>query len=342
MSATINDVAGRARVSVATVSRVLNGNYPVAEATRARVLAAVRELGYVVNAHARALVKATSGTIGVILHDIADPYFAEIVQGIQAAADECQRLVVLCSSLRDPAREITYIETLRAQRVDAVILTSGYVEDEEFLQALGEQAMGLRAQGGTLVVCGQYPFRAPAVVPDNVGGAHRITAHLLRLGHRRIAHLSGPPRFSTSDDRVRGYIGAMQAHGLEPDPELFVAGDFTRDGGYEACSRLLASGTDFTAIFAANDLMAIGALAALREHGLRVPDAVSLVGFDDISISRDLVPPLTTVSVPMARIGREALLLAVAPRGDEERVVRVATEVVERASTAPLAARATE
>ena len=334
MTVTITDVASRAAVSVATVSRVLNGNYPVAEPTRARVMRAVQDLGYVANAHARALIKSTSGTVGVILHDVSDPYFAEIVRGIQEVADRHGKLVVLCSSMRDPAREVTYIEMLRAQRVDAVILTSGYVEDDDFIMALHEQARGLRAQGCRLVTCGPYPMRAPAVIPDNAGGAFRITSHLLQLGHRRIAHLAGPPSFSTTDDRLRGYEGALATFGLSIDPALLIAGDFSRDGAYESCLRLVDSGVGFSAVFAANDIMAIGALAALRERSIDVPGDVSLVGFDDIPISRDLSPPLTTVAVPMAEIGRRAMQLTLEPEPVRDVPVRIATEVVVRESTA--------
>jgi LacI family transcriptional regulator len=340
MTSTISDVANRAGVSVATVSRVLNGNYPVAEPTRARVMVAVHDLGYIANAHARALIKSTSGTVGVILHDVSDPYFAEIVRGIQEVADRHGKLVVLCSSLRDPSREITYIELLRAQRVDAIILTSGYVEDDEFLAALHEQARGLRAQGGRLVLCGQYPVRAPAVIPDNAGGAFRITSHLLQLGHRRIAHLTGPPSFSTTDDRLRGYEGALASFGLTPDPDLVAAGDFSRDGAYASCLTLLNRGIAFSAMFAANDIMAIGALAAFRERGIEVPRDISLVGFDDIPISRDLTPPLTTVAVPMAEIGRRAMLLTLEPSPISEAPVRIPTEIVVRQSTLPVSAGA--
>jgi len=334
MTATINDVAQRAGVSVATVSRVLNGNYPVAEPTRVRVLDAVRDFGYVANAHARALIKSTSGTIGVILHDVSDPYFAEIVSGIQEVADQHGRLVLLCSSMRDPAREITYIELLRAERVDAVIIASGYVEDDEFLLALQEQARGLRAQGSRLVVCGLYPFRARAVIPDNAGGAFRITTHLLENGHRRIAHLAGPPSFSTTDERLNGYLGAMSAFGVAPDPELIVAGDFSRDGAYERCLRLVDQGVRFSAIFAANDIMAIGALSALRDRGLSVPGDVSVVGFDDIRICRDLTPPLTTVAIPMAQMGRRAMELALDAQSEPDRREHVPTTVVIRESVA--------
>jgi LacI family transcriptional regulator len=334
MTVTINDVARRAGVSVATVSRVLNGNYPVAEPTRLRVQEAAHDLGYVANAHARALIKSTSGTIGVILHDVSDPYFAEIVSGIQEVADQHGRLVLLCSSMRDPAREITYIELLRAERVDAVIIASGYVEEEDFLLALQEQARGLRAQGGRLVVCGLYPIRARAVVPDNAGGAFRITSHLLENGHRRIAHLSGPPSFSTTNERLNGYRGALSSFGVSPDPELIVAGDFSRDGAYERCLRLVDSGVQFSAIFAASDIMAIGALSALRDRGLSVPRDVSVVGFDDIPISRDLTPPLTTVAIPMAQMGRRAMELALDADAEPDLRENVPTTVVVRESVA--------
>jgi LacI family transcriptional regulator len=341
VSATMSDVAKRANVSLATVSRVINGNYPVAGPTRERVLLAVRDLGYVFNAHARALTTATTGVVGVIVHDPSDPYFGEIIRGVQEIADEHGRFVVLCNSMRDPAREISSIEMLRSQRVDAVILAGGYIEDDDYLLLLAEQARGLRAQGARLALCGQvpmHPVRADAVVPQNAHGAHAITTELLRMGHRRIAHLEGPPRFSTTRERRRGYEGALEAFGVEVDPALVLSGDFTRDGGLRACSELLDSGAEFTAIFAANDMAAVGALAALREHGLSVPGDVSLVGYDDIPFSRDVTPALTTVRVPMVELGRQAMRLALAPAEDEERVLRLPTEPVVRGSAARLAA----
>jgi LacI family transcriptional regulator len=333
----MSDVAKRAHVSLATVSRVINGNYPVAEPTRERVLAAVRDLGYVFNAHARALTTATTGMVGVILHDPSDPYFGEIVRGVQEIADEHGRFVVLCNSMRDPEREISSIEMLRSHRVDAVILAGGYIEDDDYLMLLAEQARGLRSQGARLALCGQvpmHPVRADAVVPQNARGAHAITTELLRLGHRRIAHLTGPPRFSTTRERRRGYEGALEAFGLDVDPALIVPGDFTRDGGLRACRSLLESGAQFSAIFAANDMAAIGALAALREDGVCVPGDVSLVGYDDIPLSRDVTPGLTTVRVPMVELGREAMRLALAPVEHDEQVIRLSTEVVSRGSTA--------
>lgn len=334
MPVTINDVARRAGVSQATVSRVLNANYPVAETTHARVVEAIRELGYIANAHARALITTTTGTIGVIIHDISDPYFGEVVRGMQEVADVSGHLLLICSTLRDPSREITHIEMLRGQRVDAVILVGGSAEDDGFLLALEAQARGLRAQGSRLVLCGHHPVPTDAVVIDNRMGGYQATIELLQKGHRRIAHLGGPPRFSTTRERLDGYRSAHATFGLTSDPQLTYSAPFSRDGGYASCVRLIDSGVRFDAIFAATDLMALGAMIALRERGIVVPDDVSLVGFDGIPIARDLVPALTTVVVPMVEMGRRAMELAVSPSADEDRIVRLSTHLAVRRSVA--------
>jgi LacI family transcriptional regulator len=339
VTANITDVARRAGVSTATVSRVLNRNYPVSDGVKQRVLEAVRDLGYVGNAHARALLTSTSGTVGVILHDVSDPYFAEVVRGIQEVAGQADRLVVICNSLREPAREITYIEMLRAHRVDAIIMAGGHIVDDEYVMALREQALQLREQGSRLVLCGRHPVRADAVVPDNTVGAARLVRHLLDRGHRRIAHLSGPRNFSTTQDRIEGYLGAHAAYGIEPDPALLVTGAFSREGGHAATGRLLDADADFTAIFAANDLAAVGAMARLRESGLRVPEDVSVAGFDDVPVARDVTPTLTTVRVPMVEMGRESMRLALRDIRAPYEVVRLETELVERRSVAIRAAR---
>ena len=336
MTANIVDVARRAGVSTASVSRVLNGNYPVSDDVRRRVLDAVRDLGYVGNAHARALLKSTSGTVGVILHDVSDPYFAEIVRGVQEVAGLEDKLVVICNSLREPGREITYIEMLRAHRVDAVIMAGGHILDEDYVMALREQALQLRAQGSRLVLCGRHPVRADAVVPDNTLGAARIVRHLLAAGHRRIAHISGPPDLSTTRDRLEGYLGALASYGLDPDPALIVQGEFSREGGYGGTGCLLDSGTEFTDVFAANDLVAVGAMARLHERGLRVPEDVSVAGFDDVPVASDVTPPLTTVRVPMVEMGRQSMRLALRDRAAPYEVVRLETELVVRKSVSAL------
>jgi LacI family transcriptional regulator len=329
---TITDVARLAKVSPTTVSRVLNGGYPVSTATRDRVEQAVRELSYVRNAHAQALRVASTGLIGVIIHDVADPYFAEIVAGIQEVAATGQRLVVLCNSLRDPSSELRYVEMLRGQRADAVILAGGAIGDAAYLQELPLQARWLKAQGTRMIMCGRYALDADAVLPDNRGGAHLLARHLLRHGHRRIAEIAGPPNFSTTEERSAGLAAALEEAGVARDPSLV----FSRDGGYEAARSLLRARAEFTAIFAANDLMALGALAALREANLRVPQDVSLVGFDDLPILRDVVPGLTTVRVPMREMGRRCMELALGPSRRAHRVETLPVDLVERESVGPV------
>ena len=332
---TISDVAGHAGVSPATVSRVLNGGYPVAAATRQQVERVVQDLGYIRNAHAQALRGSSTGVVGVILHDVADPYFSEIVAGIQEVAAAQRRLVVLCNSMRDPENELRYVQMLRGQRVDAVLLAGGALEDQLYLRQLRRQAQGLRQQGARMVMCGRYSsVSTNAVVPDNRAGAVRLTEHLVARGHRRIAEIMGPPNFSTTDERSAGHREALAAARISRNPRLAVSGAFTRDGGYEATRQVLAAGAGITAIFAANDLMAVGALAALREAGLRVPEDVSLVGFDDIPTVRDVVPALTTVRVPMREMGRRSMQIALGLGGRAARLEVLPVELVERDSVA--------
>lgn len=332
---TISNVAHKAGVSPTTVSRVLNGGYPVAQDTRAQVEKVVRDLGYIRNAHAQALRRTKTGVVGVIIHDVADPYFSEIVAGIQEVAAANNRLVVLCNSLRDPRSELRYVQMLRGQRVDALILTGGAIEDAEYLRAIRNDARALKAQGARMVICGRYSsVNTDVVVPDNTSGAEMLTTHLLRRGHRRIAELMGPPHFSTTDERSGGHRKALRDAGVERDPQLAIAGGFTRDGGYEATRRLLASGAKFSAVYAANDLMALGALIAFREAKMRVPEDVSLVGFDDIPTVRDITPGLTTVRVPMREMGRRSMQIALGSGGQKSRVQVLPVELVERESVA--------
>ena len=332
---TISDVATNAGVSATTVSRVLNGGYPVAKPTRLQVEKVVRELGYIRNMHAQALRGTSTGVVGVIIHDIADPYFSEIAAGIQEVAAANQRLVVVCNSLRDPASELRYVQMLRGQRVDAIILTGGAIENAAYLRALRLDAAALKQQGARMVICGRYSSLITyTVVPDNRRGGELITQHLIDHGHRRIVEIMGPDNFSTTAERSAGHRQALAAAGIEVDPALAVHGGFTRDGGYQAVRSTLASGVDFTAIYAANDQMAVGALAALREVGLRVPEDVSLVGFDDIPTIRDVIPGLTTIRVAMREMGRRSMEIAIGAGDQKRRVVVLPVHLVERESVA--------
>ena len=337
---TISEVATHAGVSPTTVSRVLNGGYPVAKPTRAQVEKVVRELGYIRNMHAQALRGTSTGVVGVIIHDVADPYFSEIVAGIQEVAAANQRLVVLCNSLREPASDLRYVQMLRGQRVDAIILTGGAIEDAAYLRALRQDASALKQQGARMVICGRYSsVTTHTVVPDNRLGGELITRHLIAKGHRRIVEILGPANFSTTEERSAGHRKALADAGIKADPQLAIHGGFTRDGGYEAARAMISSGAAFTAIYAANDQMAVGALAALREAGLRVPEDVSVVGFDDIPMIRDVLPSLTTIRVPMREMGRRSMQIAIDRREHRPRVVVLPVELVERDSVARPATR---
>ncbi|MFF4016383.1 LacI family DNA-binding transcriptional regulator [Streptomyces sp. NPDC001843] len=313
-ASTVRDVAARAGVSASTVSRVLGGTYPVAEATRARVLKAMRELDYVVNAHARALGGATNKTVAFVVDDVTGPFYAHIARGVEEQASEEGRLCMLCTTHGDPRRILAVVETMREQRADAVIVVGGAWEDKAYQDRMTHFAHALDRAGSRLVLVGRPPLGpgVPATVVDydNEGGAFALTTHLLSAGHRRIAYLGRVPGLSTSGQRIRGFTRAHELLGLTPDPALIVDGAFSRSYGYRATHELLASASGFTAVFAATDMIATGVIQALREAGRRIPEDIAVAGYDDIPVARDVYPALTTVHVPQEELGRAAVRLA--------------------------------
>ncbi|MFM9371208.1 LacI family DNA-binding transcriptional regulator [Streptomyces sp. Da 82-17] len=330
-------MADAAGVSPATASRALNGTARVREELRGRVLAAAAELGYIPNAHAQALASASNNTVGVICHDVSDPYFAAIAGGVMRAAAERDLLVMLASTFRDQAREIAYVSMLRAQRARAILLIGSGIEDRAWERALdAELAPYARAGGRVAVVSRHRSLRVDTVLPENREGAAALAQALLALGHREFAVLTGPPELTTVADRLAGFREALATAGVALPEHRVVQGAFTRDGGHAAALELLARGARPTCVFAVTDVMAVGALAALREHGLRVPDDVSLAGFDDIPLVRELTPPLTTVHLPLAHMGEQAMALALRERrGTRARVERVRPQIRLRPSTTP-------
>ncbi|MFF7339339.1 LacI family DNA-binding transcriptional regulator [Streptomyces sp. NPDC008163] len=351
MTVTLADVAARARVSPATVSRVLNGNYPVAASTRERVLRAVDDLDYVLNGQASALAAATSDLVGVLVNDIADPFF-----GIMAGAAQTEiggpgdgsgraggeKLAVVCNTGGSPARELTYLTLLQRQRAAAVVLTGGAVEDPEHQVAMAAKLAKLAEAGTRVVLCGRPPLPDGASVVaalafDNEGGARRLTAHLLSLGHRRIGYVAGPLERTTTRHRLAGHREAMRAAGAAGDEDrLTVHGSYDRGSGYDATVELLRREPEITAVVAANDTVALGAAAAVRDRGLRIPEDISVAGFDDLPFSVDVVPALTTVRLPLfeagARAGRLALGKEDPPPGG---IALIPAELMVRGSTAP-------
>ena len=288
-------------MSLTTASRALDpdNDHPVSERTRARVVAAATRLAYRPNPMARALRTRRVPTIAIVVHDVSDPYFAEIVRGATAAASARGFLTVVCNSDRDPATELRYVEMLCLSRVSGVIFAGGGLEEAHYRTQMSGYARSIAHYGGAIVALAPRSERWAAEVPDNQAGARLVTEHLLSLGHVDIAMISGPATLRTSRERELGYTQAMKAARAGP---MIVRADFTIGGAAQATARLL-NGTSPTAMFFASDTMALGALSELRRHDVRVPEDVSVAGFDDIPGLEFIHPGLTTVRVPMAALG---------------------------------------
>lgn len=333
---TLTDVAHRAGVSPATASRVINGSPKnVAEDLRDRVLKAVADLQYVPNAHAQLLARSHRGAVGVIVHDVSDPYFAEITRGLQRVASDNDRLAIICNSYRDPARELAYVELLRAQQVAAIVLAGSGYHDAALTRSLNEKLKVYTRTGGRVAVIGRHALAGDAVMPANEDGMYALGDAVFALGHRHLGVVAGPRVLTTTTDRLAGLRRAAREHRRRVTAQHIVYSDFTRDGGAASAARLLADHPDLTVIVALNDTMAIGALAALRERGLRVPADVSVVGFDDMPVARDVTPALTTVRLPLADMGARAMRLALAETTGRPRTEPAEATLIRRDSLGP-------
>jgi LacI family transcriptional regulator len=296
---TILDIAREAGVSPSTVSRVLNGTVPVAVDKRDAVLAVVKRLRYRPSAMAQGLVRGRSDAVGVLTQSIASPFYGEILLGIEQELFSSGYVPVIASGNWRTEKEIAALDMLSARRVDAMIVLAGVISDEHLRQAAHD--LPLVVVGRSVAGLEQQCLRI-----DNQRAAEEATRHLLTLGHRRIAHIAGSNHHQDAADRRAGYIQALVSAGIPVDEQLIVTGDYTEPSGLLAIQSLLSRGVMFTAIFAANDQMAFGARLALYRNGIRVPDDVSLVGFDDQPAAAYTTPPLTTVRQPTHTIGRAA------------------------------------
>jgi DNA-binding LacI/PurR family transcriptional regulator len=330
---TLDQVAERAGVGRGTVSRVINGSPQVSERTRQLVEAAVAELGYVPNLAARALVTRRTDAVALVISEpgdrvFAEPFFAAVVRGISAGVTAAGRQLVLAFAAGQERRIERY---LTPQHVDGVLLVSLHGDDP-----LPQQ---LRARGLPVVLGGRPPrgYDGAYVDVDNLGGARAGVVHLLQRGRRRIATITGPHDMGAGQDRLAGYRAALAGAGLAEDPSLIVEGDFSEVSGVQAMRGLLERRPDVDGVFVANDLMAVGALRALRDAGRRVPEEVAVVGFDDSPVSRVTDPPLSTVRQPVEELGREMaemLVRLISGAGDQARESAVLpTELVVRSSS---------
>jgi len=325
---TVKEIAAAANVSVATVSRALQRPEVVSETTRLHIQEVVRRLGYTPNALARNLRTARTRLIIALLPDIANPFFSEVIRGIEQVAHESGYSVLLGETQSSLVREQAYADMVAARQADGIITMSHRVPS-------------IPMQGRLPVVnaC-EYVKDAQisSVYVDNVAAARVAVDYLLMLGHREIAFIAGPPASPICVDREQGYRLALQRAEIAHKPALTVAGDFSIEAGERAIELLLSQGHSFSAVFCSNDEMAIGAMRALSASGLRVPDDVSVVGFDDIRFARYTTPALTTVAQPKNALGREAMSMLIELLGDAEAPPRkriLSAELIVRGSTAP-------
>jgi LacI family transcriptional regulator len=328
---TIRDIAELAGVSIATVSRAVNGRGDVSEETRTLVRRIAREHGYTASRDARGLSTGRTGLIGVTLPMIHPTYFSSIVASVAAALDEHDMRIVLCPTLHQHDREITLIERLMHGTTDGAIL----VLPEESSSEL--RTLARRGYRYVVVDPGEQPdMDIPAVSAAHSAGADQAVRHLLHLGHRRIAAITGPRGRMATEERLRGYHAAMAAAGLPRDPRLVVESNFKVEGGFDSTAQLLELADRPTAIFAFNDPMAIGAIRAARSRGLGIPVDVSIAGFDDTIEAQFVTPALTTVRQPLTEMGRAAvdvLLRLLENEPPEASHVELETRLVVRDST---------
>ncbi|WJK11906.1 LacI family DNA-binding transcriptional regulator [Pseudomonas fluorescens] len=336
--ATIKDVAALAGISYTTVSHVVNKTRPVSEEVRLKVEAAIKSLDYVPSAVARSLKAKTTATIGLLVPNSLNPYFAELARGIE---DYCERngyCVILCNSDDNPDKQRSYLRVLLEKRIDGLIVAS----------AGGDSglAQGLAGVKTPMVIVdrGLEGVDADLVRIDHEYGAYLATRHLLELGHRDIATIGGPASTSVAQMRQAGFSRALKEAGVEVSPSRMLESDFTSTGGYNAASILLEHNPP-SAIFAGNDMIGIGVLRAAAERNVRVPAELSVIGFDDIQMSRYVYPALTTVGQSILQLGEmaaEVLLRRIAAPGlaTDQRIVT--PSIVLRESTAPLSGVFTE
>jgi LacI family transcriptional regulator len=332
---TIRQIAEIAGVSIATVSRVVNGRGDVSDETRELVQRVVREHGYSVNRTARGLSGGRTGFVGVTVPKVAPVFFSSILSGAAEALYEQDMRIVLCPTEHEHEREVSLLDRLMHGTTDGALLVLPEETNDELENLVNH---GYRF----VVVDPLKPLNAriPAVSAANSSGANQAVRHLLDLGHRRIGAITGPTGWLAPQERLDGYHAALASAGIMPDPEIEIASDFQIDGGIEAAGRLLDLADPPTAIFAFNDNLAIGTMQVARSRGLRIPDDLSVVGFDDLEWAELMSPALTTVRQPLAEMGRMAVSLLTRlldNQSFEALHVELATRFIVRGSTKRLA-----
>lgn len=329
---TIRDVAEKAGVSTTTVSHVVNKTRFVSEALSRRVVHAIKELNYQPFGLARSLRTKASGTIGIVIPDNTNPFFAEVVRGIEDYCYEHGYSVFLCNSDGAPDREYHYLRLLMEKGVDGLVLVSAG-DDRDSLELLEGRKIPK-----VIIDREVESINTDSVLIDNLQGGYDAANHLLDLGHTRIGCIAGPSQVTPSGQRLQGFARALREKSVIVDEEIIVAGDFRSQSGSEGLIHLMQTREPPTAVFACNDMMAIGAMSAARELGIEVPGRLSLVGFDDIALASLVIPKLTTIAQPKRELGEAGakLLLRRIREGDrKESSIILRPALVERESCAP-------
>lgn len=312
MNPTIKDVAKLAEVHPSTVSRVINNDSRISEKTKDKVLLIIKKLGYTPNAIARGLKTKRTHTLGMLIPDITNPFFAEIARGVENAANKNNFNVILCNTDDKLKKERTYLEILRGKRVDGLILGTAHIRDKSILELEKKKFPYI------LVSRNIEGLDKNCVIVDDVAGGIIVTEYLIKLGHRRIAHITGPTTVRAANNRLEGYKFALEKHQIEYHEELVEEGDFRIKGGYQAMKKFLELPEPPTAIFAANDLLALGAMQAIQKKKYNIPEDFCIIGFDDIRLASFVYPPLTTIHQPMLEMGALAvkMLLKIIEEGE--------------------------
>jgi len=314
LAITIKDVARESGVNVSTVSRALNGEYGVHTDTRDLVLAVAERLHYRPNRVARGLVTGRSHTLALVVSDIRNPFFAEVARGAEDAAYAAGHDLVLCNSDLDPDKQLRYVQSLMEKRVDGILMNS--------VSALNrKQAEQLAGIGVPIVLLNRAAPRNAfsTICADNRAGGALAAEYLWKLGHRKIAHLTGPRHHGNMTERARGFVRGL-GEARKPVTPVVLHGKNHFQGGMDLAQQLMSEHPEVTAIFAASDMMAFGVIRALMEAGRRIPEDVSVIGFDNVELSAIVNPPLTTIHQPKYEIGQAAVetLLRLAGRGEHQ------------------------
>ena len=336
---TIYDIAQEAKVSVATVSRVLNNTAPVKDSTRLKIMQLIERYQFQPNALARSLSKKETGTIGVIVPDITNPFFPEVFSGIERAARDLGYTFFLCDTLGDYERESQYLHILREKQADGIIFLGGRINLSKCNPQLIEEVAEVANRIPLVLVNGNLPGTSLyRVITDESKGAEAATQYLINLGHREIAFIAGNENMSTTLQKVRAFMRIMAHNGLEVPEERVIYGDFSMVSGERAMMRLLSQANRPTAVFCVNDFTAVGALKAAMKSGVKVPNEISIVGYDDIPLASSIFPELTTVKQHMDLLGSTAVqvLQKLILKKKVRKLTVIEPELAVRASTASI------